>query len=105
MGWFSKADDYTPEEDPPFPPRSASDEYLEGLKYAANVYDERAVMFWNEVRDHGQRIASVSRPSDNIASAITSIERSAARARDAERIAGEIRGWVGDFERGLRPPH
>lgn len=115
MGWFSNdkpaVEGVGEGGDWPPPTRSASDEYLEGLKYAASVYEERASWRRNEVKDRlGAALKALDDTSWNgrsrISSDLTSSMGAWDIARDAQGTADEIRECVRQFEfQGLRPPH
>lgn len=105
MSWFSKPAPYEPESDAPPPLRTASDEYLAGLKFVANIYEKRAEAFHSDVKERASSIAA-STNFERFESDFQSIRHSVDLARSAGGIASEIRGWINDFEfRGYRPPH
>jgi hypothetical protein len=105
MSWFGTKAPYEPESDPPPPARSASDEYLEGLKFVASVYEKRAESFRSVVKECANSILA-STNFQRFESDIAEMSRSASMARSAQGTAQEIRGWINDFEfQGYRPPH
>jgi hypothetical protein len=108
MNWFSKTpplDGDEGERDPPPPARSASDEYLEGLKFVAGIYEKRAESSRSIVKERAGSILAATN-FERFESDAAEMRRSASNAQNNQSIAQEIRGWINDFEfQGYRPPH
>lgn len=111
MSWLGKPAPYEPEIDPPSPPRTASDEYLEGLKFVAGVYEARAKAIYDLInQDLALATSELAKRScyyeGRVDRALAEAQSNWLRVQPTQSAADEIREWIRQFEfQGYRPPH